>query len=75
MIQITAMHPQGYSRIERLFPRLNTEAMDHIDSMEDEGYIVTIINLPPQINTFEAYSAMLLNQLSDMYQDGKEEFN
>lgn len=75
MIQITAMHPKGYSRIERLFPRLNTEAMDHIETMETEGYIVTIINLPPQIDSFEAYSVMLLDQLSDIYQDGKEQFN
>lgn len=75
MIQITATHPKQYARIERLFPRLNTEATDHIESMESEGYIVSIINLPPQIDTFEAYSEMLLDQLSDLYQDRKERFN
>jgi len=75
MIRITSTHPKQYARIERLFPRLNTEAMAHIEAMETEGYIVSIINLPPQIDTFEAYSTMLLDQLSEMYQDGKEQFN
>jgi hypothetical protein len=75
MINITATHPKQYARIERLFPRLNTEAMDHVEAMEAEGYLVSIINLPTHIDTFQTYSAMLLDQLSEMYQDGKEQFN
>jgi len=75
MIHITATHPKQYARIERLFPSLNTEAIDHIEAMEAEGYTVSIINLPPQIDTFEAYSTTLLDQFSEMYQDRKEQFN
>jgi hypothetical protein len=75
MIQVVATHPKGYARIERLFPRLNNDALDHIESMESEGFSVSILNLPAHIDTPERLAAYYLDQFSDMYQDKNELFN
>ena len=75
MIQVVATHPKGYARIERLFPSLNDDALNHIDSMESEGFSVSILNLPSHIDTPERLAAHYLDQFLDMYQDEKEQFN
>lgn len=75
MIQIIALHPKGFATLERLFPNLSDEAMNHIETMEADGYLVTINNLPSQLDTPEAYSLMLLDQWSDLYQSENDKFN
>lgn len=75
MINVIAKHPKGYSKIEQLFPNLSPEAMTHIESLEADGYLIEVINLPSHIDTPQAYAANLLDLVADMYQDDKETFN
>jgi uncharacterized protein YqiB (DUF1249 family) len=57
-----------YSKIERLFPRMDDEAASYVETLEESGYVVSITNLPAHIDTPERYAAVLLDQFAEMYQ-------
>ena len=55
-----------YAKVEQLFPELNEEAMDKIETLEASGFIVSIQVLPSHIKTPEQHAAVLLDQFAEM---------
>ena len=55
------------TRVEQLFPSLNEAAMDKVEQLETDGFIVSIQPLPSHIKTPEQYAATLIDQFTDLY--------
>lgn len=56
---------QDTSKIERLVASLDTDVMTWMETMEDNGWLFTIVALPAHIDSPEKYGEVLLDRFVD----------